>query len=100
VYSRKEILEILRKKLPYLKEHYGVKRIGLFGSYSKELQRPESDIDLIVEFDKPIGLKFIELCDYLEELLGKKVDLLTYEGVKNIRVKRVKRSISESVIYA
>ena len=100
MYSKKEVLEILRSELPYLKKHYGIKKIGVFGSYSKNLQKPESDVDILIEFDKSIGLKFISLCDYLEDLLGKKVDVLTYDGVKSIRVKEVKQDISESVVYA
>jgi predicted nucleotidyltransferase len=56
---------------------YGVKRIGLFGSHAKGAPSERSDVDLVVEFARPIGLKFIEFAEYLESLLGKKVDVLT-----------------------
>lgn len=56
-------------------------------------------MDIIVEFEKPIGLKFIELADYFENILGKKVSLLTPEGIKSIRVKNVAEDIEKSIIY-
>lgn len=46
-------------------------------------------MDIVVEFEKPIGLKFIELSDYIEKVLGKKVDILTPAGINGIRVKKV-----------
>jgi predicted nucleotidyltransferase len=82
----KEIIAILRIELPHSKTIFGVKRIGIFGSYSKGVQKEDSDVDLIVEFDRPIGLKFFELSEYIENLLGKKVDILTPAGINNIRV--------------
>jgi len=78
---------------------YGVKRIGLFGSYSKNEQTKNSDIDIIAEFEKPIGLKFIEFTEYLEKVLGIKTDVLTPEGIKGITVKRISDDIKKSVIY-
>ncbi len=97
--TKKEIITILKKEFPYLRDIFGVKRIGLFGSYSKGLQREDSDVDIIVEFEKPIGLKFIELADYIENIMGKKISLLTPEGIKSIRVKNVAEDIEKSIIY-
>ncbi len=97
--TKEKIMSILKKKLPYLRDTFGVKRIGLFGSYSKRLQREDSDVDIIVEFEKPIGLKFVELAGYIENILGKKVSLLTPEGIKSIRVKNVAEDIEKSIIY-
>jgi len=97
--TREEIIEVLRENLPYLSSEYGVKRIGLFGSYAKEGSTQASDIDLIVEFDRPIGFRFVELADYLESLLGKKVDLLTPAGIKGIRIPRIAKGIEESTVY-
>ncbi len=97
--TKEETINTLKKELPYLKAIFGVKRIGLFGSYSKGIQREDSDVDLIVEFEKPIGLKFVELADYIEKILGKKVDILTPEGIKSIRVKKVAKDIKKSIIY-
>ena len=97
--TRKEIIAILRRESPHLKTIFGVKRIGIFGSYSKGVQKEDSDVDLIVEFERPIGLKFFELSEYIENLLGKKVDILTPAGIKSIRVKEVAENIKKSIVY-
>jgi predicted nucleotidyltransferase len=97
--SKERIIEILKEKYPYLVSEYGVKKIGLFGSYAKERQTEKSDIDIIAEFDKPIGLKFIEFTEYLEEILGKKTDVLTPEGIKGIIIKRIAEDIEKNIIY-
>ena len=78
---------------------YSVRRIGLFGSYAKGHQRAASDIDLLVEFDKPSFDNFMNLAEHLEKLLGRKVDVLTPQGVKGIRVKEVADSIKRSIVY-
>ena len=98
--TREEILDSLKNQMPYLEAEYGVKRIGLFGSFALRTAGDESDIDLLVEFQKPIGLRFMDLVDYLESLLGRKVDVLTPAGLQGIRVKRVAENINESVVYA
>ena len=97
--NKEEAIEILKKELPYLKDKYGIKKIALFGSFAKEKQRNESDIDIIVEFERPIGLKFVELAEYVESILGRKVDILTPEGIKSIRVSSVSEDIIRSAIY-
>ncbi len=97
--TKKEIITILKEELPYLRAIFGVKRIDLFGSSAKGTQREDSDVDLVVEFEKPIGLKFIELSDYIEKALGKKVDILTPAGIQSIRVKKVAEDIKKSIVY-
>ena len=85
--------------MPYLAAEYGVARIGLFGSFAAETADENSDIDLLVEFHKPRGFRFMELIDYLEALLGREVDVLTPAGMQGIRVQRVADTISDSMIY-
>lgn len=97
--SREKAIEILRKQLPYIITEYGVKKIGLFGSYAKGTQQAGSDVDIMVEFDKPIGLKFVEFSEYLEKLLGTNVDILTPAGIDGIRIGRIAKDIRESIIY-
>jgi len=99
MFTKEEIADILRKAYPYLASEYGVKRIGMFGSYAKGLSTEASDIDIVVEFERPIGFRFIELTEYLESLLGKSVDVLTPAGIQGIRVDRITRSIKESIVY-
>ena len=97
--TRRQILALLRKHQDVL-VRYGVKRIGLFGSYAKGMQRQRSDVDFIVEFQEPTFENFIGLVEYLEKTFGKKVDILTPEGIGGIRVKEVAESIKKSVVYA
>jgi predicted nucleotidyltransferase len=99
VLTKEKIIKLLQENHPYLAAEFGVSKIGLFGSYAKGQSGDASDIDLIVEFERPIGLRFIDLVDYLENLLGRKVDVLTPAGVQNIRIERVARSISQSIVY-
>lgn len=97
--TQEKVIETLKRELPYLIDHFGVKRIGLFGSFAKGIQKEDSDIDVFVEFEKPIGLKFIELAEYIEKLLNKKVDIVTSEGLRSIRLKQVARDIEKTAIY-
>lgn len=97
--TRDQIMELLRQNQPYLSAEYGVRRIGLFGSYAKGQPDEASDIDIVVEFERPIGFRFVELAEYLEHLLGRRVDMLTPAGIDGIRVARVAADIAESVIY-
>ena len=97
--NREKVTEILREKYPYLVSEYGIRRIGLFGSYAKGKQTEDSDIDIVADFERPMGLRFVEFAEYLEKILGRKTDVLTPEGVKGIVVKRIARDIEKSIIY-
>lgn len=97
--TREQITQILRETYPYLASEYGVGRIGLFGSFAAGEPTEKSDVDLIVEFDRPIGFRFVEFTEYLEQLLGRRVDVLTPAGIQGIRIDRIARSIAESVVY-
>jgi predicted nucleotidyltransferase len=58
--TKEEILKILKKSYPYMKRNFKVKSISLFGSYAREEQTETSDIDMLVEFEAPVGfIKFI-----------------------------------------
>lgn len=97
--TRKSVLRLLQENYGYLADQYGVRRVGVFGSYAKGLATNDSDVDIFVEFERPIGLRFVELVDYLEQLLGTKVDVLTPGGLRGIRIPGVARSIEESIVY-
>lgn len=71
-----EIKAILSEQKEGIYKRYGVKIIGIFGSYTRDEQKNTSDVDILIEIDKPIGLKFYELWDYLEKLLECRVDLV------------------------
>ena len=97
--NKEKIIGILRQQAPYLAAEYGVKRMGLFGSYAKGEPQKQSDVDLVAEFYTPIGLKFMEFIDYLEQLLEVPVDVLTPEGIRGIRNLYIAKEIQETVLY-
>jgi len=92
--TKEEILKILKDELPYLREKFNVKSIGLFGSYVRDEQKDKSDVDILVEFSRPIGFfKFMELEDYLSKKLGVKVDLITPDALKPMIKPRIMREV-------
>ena len=97
VKTLRDVQRVLLAHKGELREKYGVKRIGIFGSYSRGEQREDSDVDVLVEFERPVGfIEFIRLQEYLENLLGVKVDLVTNGTLK----KRIKKRILQEVKYA
>jgi uncharacterized protein len=68
--------------MPQLREEYAVKEIGLFGSYARGVATKKSDVDLLVEFDRPVGWEFLTLKIFLEDKLGVEVDLVTRNALK------------------
>ncbi|MGB8216819.1 MAG: nucleotidyltransferase family protein [Candidatus Methanoperedens sp.] len=92
-----QILTLLKYQLPYLKKNFKVKTIALFGSYAREEQTETSDIDMLVEFEAPVGFfKFIEFENYLSDKLGAKVDLVTPDALKPL----IKPDIMAEAVYA
>ncbi|MBW9223869.1 nucleotidyltransferase family protein [Methanothermococcus sp. SCGC AD-155-E23] len=98
--DREEVLKKLRENRKKI-ESFGVKRIGIFGSFARDEAREDSDIDILVEFEKGKATfrNVAGLVDFLEELFGREVDLLTPAGIESIRVKEVKESIKKDIIY-
>jgi hypothetical protein len=89
------IEEIKRKILPIL-QRYGVKRVGLFGSYVRGEIREDSDIDILVEIEKDISLlDFVGLKLEIEEALGRKIDLVEYNTIKPLIKERI---LNEQVV--
>lgn len=98
VLSTEEIKNVLSEHIKELEQKYGVKELGIFGSCLRGEQRKDSDLDILVEFksDAKIDLiKFVELEEYLSELLGIKVDLVLKSGLKPMIGER----ILQEVIY-
>ena len=75
----KQILENLK---PELSERFHVSSIGIFGSVARNEMRSDSDVDIIVDFDQPIGIGFIDLANFLEKQVNRSVDLVSKNGVK------------------
>lgn len=82
VQTIEEILSLIHKNNEKIKS-FGVERLGIFGSFTRNQQKKESDIDILVEFkeDKKTFRNFINLAFFLEDLLGRKVELVTPESV-------------------
>lgn len=93
--TKAEILLKLNELKPMLYKDYAVKEIGLFGSFSDETFSENSDIDIIVELEKPIGWKFFSLELYLEKVFERKIDLVT----KNALKVQIRENILKQVIY-
>jgi uncharacterized protein len=88
--GKQEIINIIKNSKPELKSHYGVQRLGLFGSYVREKQRKKSDIDILVAFNRDIDLfDFLDLREYLESQLKVKVDLVMESALKPAIGKRI-----------
>jgi len=92
---KEDIERRLKECKQMLKETYNVEEIGIFGSYARGEETEESDIDILVEFNKPIGWEFVDLKQYLEQILGKDVDLVTKKALKP----QIKDFILKEVIY-
>ena len=81
--SLDKIIEIIEKHKEELRRRYGVKEIGIFGSFVRGEAKENSDVDILVEFERPIGFfKFLELEEYLSNLIGRKVDLVSKKALK------------------
>jgi|SRR5262245_5973056 len=80
--TKAEILEILRREKPELVRRYGLKRLTLFGSYAREDQREDSDVDILVEIDPQIGLSFVELADRIEDALVVRTEVVSRRAIK------------------
>jgi predicted nucleotidyltransferase len=90
-----EIENRLKELKPILSQEYSVERIGYFGSYSRNEQTIDSDIDILVYFSKPLGWEFFDLQDLLEKELKLKVDLVSEKALKE----QLRQIILNSVKY-
>jgi len=72
-----KIIDILRRRDREIKERFHVKRIGLFGFFARGEDKESSDIDIMMEFEQPTFDNFMNLAFFLEDLLGRKVELVT-----------------------
>ena len=93
-----DALALLRQATPELKKRFGVAKIGLFGSYIRREERPDSDVDVLIMFRKGEETfdNYMDCKFYLEDLFGRKVDLLMKGAIK----KRIKPYIIREVVYA
>ena len=88
-----DVIGILKKCRKKIEKEYAVERIGVFGSYAKGNQTESSDIDILVEFKDPTYDNLIDLAFYLEELYGKKIDLITVKGLSPYILPSVEKEV-------
>ena len=94
--SKEELKEKISNQLPVLKDKYHVKKLGIFGSVARGQENNSSDVDIIVDFESPIGFfDFIRLENFLSEVLQKKVDLVSRNAVKPA----IKDEVIKETIY-
>ena len=91
-----KVIDILRSHEQEIKERFCVKRIGLFGSFVRGEETETSDIDVLVEFEDPTFRNFMNLAFFLEDLFGRRVDLLTPEGISH----RIRPYVEKEVVWA
>ena len=77
-----EIMKLLEEAKPDLARRFGVQRLAVFGSYARGDQREDSDVDILVEVDPSIGLRFVDLADEIEAMLGVPVELVSRRAIK------------------
>lgn len=92
--TTEELRGRLAAALPALRAQHPIRSIGVFGSWARGEQRPESDVDLLIEFAEPVGLfEFFEVREKLENVLGVRVDLTTPGGLRPRIADRVRRDL-------
>jgi uncharacterized protein len=91
--DRENISRLLSEKKQELVEKYHLRSIGIFGSVNRDDFRPDSDIDILVDFDEPIGVEFIDLAEELEKILERRVDLVSGKGVKPKYLKEIQKDL-------
>lgn len=91
--SGDRILSILRQHKPELVSRYPIKDMALFGSRVRGDFEADSDVDILVDVDPKIGLRFVELGDEIERLLGTKVDLVSQRALKLSHLESIKSDL-------
>lgn len=92
--SLQEIRNTLSTNKKSLFDKYGLRFLAIFGSYARNQQNDKSDVDILVEFEKPVGIEFIDLAQDLENILNEKVDLVSKSGLKPKYFKSISNELS------
>lgn len=92
--SLTDIKGILKSNKQRLTDKYGLSFMAIFGSYGRGQQTESSDVDILVDFQRPIGIEFIDLANELEKLLKIKVDLVSKNGVKPQYLKQIEQDLN------
>ena len=91
--TREEILKLLSQNKNQLENRFKVRRMALFGSYARGDQKPESDVDILVDIDPSVGLEFVILAEQIEQLLGLPVELVSRRAIKPNKLKYIEQDL-------
>jgi predicted nucleotidyltransferase len=87
------VIDILKSHEREIKKRFGVKRIGLFGSFARGEQKDTSDVDILVEFEEPTNDHFMNLAFFLEDLFSRRVELVTPDSLSPYIAPYVKKEV-------
>ena len=90
--SREDIFKLLERERDSIRD-LGVNRLGVFGSFVRNEQRPDSDVDILVEMESRSFGAYMEVLDFLEELFGRNVDLVPKDDIKPLLRNRILREV-------
>ncbi len=91
-----DLRQLLARHQDELRQKFGVRVLGIFGSYARGEAGPTSDVDLLIELERPLGWELVDVKTYLEGLLGRRVDLITLGALR--KRPRLKRAIQENLL--
>ena len=91
--EKERITKVLKANKLDLEARYHLTSIGIFGSFAREDFQEDSDIDILIDYDQPIGMEFIDLAEELEKILNRKVDLVSKKGVKQKYFEEIKKDL-------
>ncbi|MCK9423537.1 MAG: nucleotidyltransferase domain-containing protein [Bacteroidales bacterium] len=91
--NKEHITNILKANKLDLLARYHLKSIGIFGSFTREDFKDDSDIDILIDYEQPIGIEFIDLAEELEKILNLKVDLVSKNGVKPKYLEEIQKDL-------
>lgn len=96
---KEDVLKKLEENLPYIRERFGIESLGIFGSVARGEDTESSDVDILYRFNTGRGrlVEFVGLGDYLEELFGRKVDLISVDYIDPLIKAYVK---ADAIIYS
>ena len=91
--TKEEILSLLIQNKSELENRFKIRRLALFGSYARGDQKPDSDVDILVDIDPSVGLEFVTLAEQIEQLLDLPVELVSRRAIKPNKLKYIEQDL-------
>ena len=93
IITKQDILSVLVQNKSELENRFKVRHLGIFGSYARGDQRPDSDVDILVDIDPSVGLEFVTLAEEIEQLLGLPIELVSRRAIKPNKLKYIEQDL-------